>query len=465
MAIQYNQLVQKPVDGNMTVFNTQTGQGYSNPDQLAGDLGVDKSAIDWKAIQTNPNWSYGGVANSNQQGVIGTRDSSVLPGTQEYYNTQTGQGFANPQELSNFVNQQGGQTNATNVFDNLKQGFSKLMATPAPASQGEANMAIQQVTPPSPIDTSNIEQALQADAGYQQLLKDYQAYNNTANQTASLLDTYKSLMNSSGLNAINTEMLNTKRIIEGTEDDIRNEVTAANGFATESQVLSLANARNKTLVKNYNALVDQANNIQNQVSTMMNFAGQDRQNALAIAQQKLNIDQQILQYRDKFISNAKEAFNNVINAVGYKGLYATLQNNPQSLALAEKTLGIAPGGLAKLAQTSETEWSDPYQMGGDWVQKNTKTGEIKNVVNVPSGGGGGSGTNKVTLTEMADAIRAGWNQEGYIQGNGKISSKDYREMKEAWKKEGFASSTFDSKFQDLIDKSGSNWKADYGYGT
>lgn len=36
------------------------------------------------------------------------------------------------------------------------------------------------------------------------------------------------------------------------------------------------------------------------------------------------------------------------------------------------------------------EWSAPYMLGGDYVQKNTKTGEIRTAVNVPAGGSGGS---------------------------------------------------------------------------
>lgn len=37
------------------------------------------------------------------------------------------------------------------------------------------------------------------------------------------------------------------------------------------------------------------------------------------------------------------------------------------------------------------EWSDPYKLGGDYVQKNTKTGEVKVAVNMPAGGGSGLG--------------------------------------------------------------------------
>lgn len=44
--VQYGQLV----NDNGTIFNTNTKQFYSSEDQLAADLGIDKSAIDWNKI-------------------------------------------------------------------------------------------------------------------------------------------------------------------------------------------------------------------------------------------------------------------------------------------------------------------------------------------------------------------------------------------------------------------------------
>jgi len=40
----------------------------------------------------------------------------------------------------------------------------------------------------------------------------------------------------------------------------------------------------------------------------------------------------------------------------------------------------------KAAPTKQAQWSEPYLMGGDYVQKNTQTGEIRTAVNVASGG-------------------------------------------------------------------------------
>jgi len=54
MAVQYTDLVNK----SGTIYNAKTGAGYSNPDQLAADLGVKSSAINWGGIKADPNWSF-----------------------------------------------------------------------------------------------------------------------------------------------------------------------------------------------------------------------------------------------------------------------------------------------------------------------------------------------------------------------------------------------------------------------
>ena len=70
-----------------------------------------------------------------------------------------------------------------------------------------------------------------------------------------------------------------KNIIEGSEDDIRMEITKAGGFATDSQVLALTNARNKQLIKNYNTLLDTRNSKEKYLQTAIGLEQQDRQAA------------------------------------------------------------------------------------------------------------------------------------------------------------------------------------------
>lgn len=243
----------------------------------------------------------------------------------------------------------------------LQKGFQNAVSSgAAPQSAGEAKKAISQFTPaatttPQLNAPSQIEQMLAQDPGYQQLLADRAEYNSIANQSKSLLDTYKQLTESAGIDKINADLLDMQRIIDGTEDDIRSEVQAVNGFATESQVMALAGARNKQLVKNYNNLLAVKQMAQDKVNTMVNLASQDRTFALDAVKEQLQIDQQIAQYRDKFTQNAKEGYGNLVNAIGFDGLYAALSQDPNSLALAEKTLGMPSGSLQVIAAKTQED--------------------------------------------------------------------------------------------------------------
>lgn len=354
-------------------YNAQNQQAFSDPNALASyvnTLNPNAGATDQNVFSlvekgfdvANQAPPTGQQAGAEAAQLVGQRPSTVDPNVTEYFNKQTGQGFANPQDLSAFVNQQGGQTNANNVFTELQKGFQNAVASgqQAPQSAGAAKSAISSLTPapntPKQLTPlAPIEQQLAQDPGYQQLLADRAEFASAANQQSSLLDFYNKSVKEAGIPALNEQLINYKNIIEGTEDDIRNEVRAANGFATESQVLALAGARNKSLIKNYNKLIDQKNAAMENINNMVTLSAQDRQFAMQAISQKLQIDQQLMEYRDKFVQNAKEGYQNIINAVGYNGLYNMLANDPAGLSLAEKNLGLQPGGLQNLTQIIQSQ--------------------------------------------------------------------------------------------------------------
>lgn len=68
---------------------------------------------------------------------------------------------------------------------------------------------------------------------------------------------------------------------------------------------------------------------------------------------------------------------------------------------------------------------------------------------------------KYTPATAAQEVLNEW-KAGYIQGNGTISSGDYKTAKSWWVQEGLSPSDFDNAFDGLIDKSGKNWAFDYG---
>ncbi len=250
-----------------------------------------------------------------------------------------------------------------------KTGLASVAGTDAPQDTGAASAAVAGAlpkdTPVNPVQTQ-----LEADPGYQQLLQDQKEYKDVTNQRNTLTQEYSKLIKQAGIPEINTQLLNMSKVINGTEDDIRLEVQSADGFATNSQVMALASARNKTLIQNYNNLLDTKQMAMENVNTMIGLAEKDRTNAQQVLQQKIQFDQQIIEYRDKFVNNAKEGYNNVIKAVGYDGLYKSLLADPHSMALAEKTMGLAPGQLAGIA-TQEAQASS--------LDKKIKEAQLSNI--------------------------------------------------------------------------------------
>ena len=256
----------------------------------------------------------------------------------------------------------------------------------APQTAAEASPKVQSALKANPVapSTANIDTALANDPGYQQILADRAEYNNVANQSKSLLDFYNQAIKDAGLPTLNAQLLNYEKIINGTEDSIRQEIQASGGMANEGQILSLSLSRNKQLVQNYNNLLASKNMAMESINNMTSLASQDRAFALDTISQKMQFDQQINQYRDKFINNAIEGYNAIIKAVGYQGLLQSL-NDPSEIALVEKTLGLQPGQMqqivsAQQAQTNLAELADynvttPYIITASGEVRNTQTGE------------------------------------------------------------------------------------------
>lgn len=244
-----------------------------------------------------------------------------------------------------------------------EQGWAKLQGTPAPQDAGQGMMGVQGAIPPAEPDMSATDALLQEDKGWQQLLQTKEEYFNPDNQKASLMDTYNKLYKKSGLEQLDEEIMDAKTIIEGTEDDIRNEVEMAGGFGTDSQVQALALSRNKTLLKNYNNLVALRESKEERLNNMLNFAEKDRAYADQQFDRALNYEMQMLNYRQKFTQNAQDQYNKYDPVT----LQAMLSGNPRQLAFAEQILGVGPGGIAKMANAYKQ--SPEYKLKNLQLQK------------------------------------------------------------------------------------------------
>lgn len=260
------------------------------------------------------------------------------------------------------------------LLQKYKSGLQTAQSSgaPAPTTSSAGSQAVSDITggttpPPSinPVDT-----ILAQDKAHAQYMQDYKALTDLNAQRTSLVDDYKKMQADANLPALNAESINMKKVIDGTTDDIRAEIQASGGFGTESQVQALASARNKTLIRNYNALQDTINNATQNINTMMGLSQQDKQYAIDTLKTQLGFDQQEIEYADKFTNNAKEGYNAIINSVGYQGLLNSL--DPSEVGIVEKTLGFQPGQLQQLASYTQPQ-SEEDQLNLELKKSQLKT--------------------------------------------------------------------------------------------
>src|SRR3990167_5693681 len=204
--------------------------------------------------------------------------------------------------------------------------------------------------PASQQGTSALDNFVTQDPNLNSTIRAYQDYMGQQNQRTSLVEEYKSLLKTSCIEAIDMKLINIKKVIEGTEDDIRTEVTKAGGFATDSQVIALSNARNKQLIKNYNTLLETRNSKSQYLDTMMNLTQQDRQEADRIFETKMNFGFKIAEINQQMKQNAISTIDRVAQTLGWDGIEEATRGNPQLITQIERTYGLPTGGLSIAAQ-------------------------------------------------------------------------------------------------------------------
>lgn len=237
---------------------------------------------------------------------------------------------------------------------------------PAPQNAGVgmsvANNAIKTATGP---DTSGVNNFLatnkEADP-IRQILAQVAEIQNSQKNSSTLLEDYKALYANSNLDNINAELIHADTVINGTEQDIRNEIQTAGGMGTESQIQAMTLARNKPLLQRYNQLAQMKTDATNQLNTMMSLDGQDKQ----MAQQRVNTQIDTLYKSADLVMSMQNAARTqatqLMSMVGADGLYAALKSDPNKLAYVEQQVGGSTGWMAQAATQAAQSRSLDVQM-------------------------------------------------------------------------------------------------------
>lgn len=188
---------------------------------------------------------------------------------------------------------------------------------PAPQDAGTGMSAATKAAASAPQNYASPPEVQDAVAkATQRYTDDYAKYMSSSSQSETLVQQYQDLSKQLGIPALNTELMNMKNVIDGTEDDIRNEVTKASGFATDSQVLAMTNARNKTMIQNYNNLLQTKSDAMTQLTTLSGLAAQDRAFAASQIDKQLNFDQQQITFATNAQKNAQDSIQKSIDNYG-----------------------------------------------------------------------------------------------------------------------------------------------------
>ncbi|HEY6018607.1 MAG TPA: peptidoglycan-binding domain-containing protein, partial [Candidatus Paceibacterota bacterium] len=276
---QPQQQTPAPVTVNVGTPQTQPQgqtQGASQPQTAPPGTSLQPGA-QGQDVQNLQNWLVQhGYLSSDQigtgAGVYGPQTTAAVAKLQKDLgvNPGTGAGYYGPQTQQALAQKYGA----------LHSALTSSGAAPDTSAAGRE--AVQGALDQSQNSNNPVMGALSASMApiMQSLAQVLNNINNPALTATSLQTEYNQLRDQYGLPEMQSQLLNMNRIMNGTEQDIRDEVTAAGGFATESQVQGIAASRNKVILKQYNALSTQYDAAQQNVQAQMQYAGSDISNTL-----------------------------------------------------------------------------------------------------------------------------------------------------------------------------------------
>lgn len=227
-------------------------------------------------------------------------------------------------------------------------------------SSGSARAAVDAVStavaPPLPNNNPDVTQTVNDHvAAVQSDVANLTSYESTMQSVTSYQNEIASAL---GIPDLQAEDMNIKNVMNGSEDDIRSEISSTGGFATESQVEALTATRNKVLIKQATDIENSLSNAQNSLSMAVSSFSADQTTAVSSLKDKINNDSTVLGIyqgiQSNNISNAKW----MVSQMGYTQYAATLNAadpTGATTAAAETYLNLPTGTLTNPDALSELD--------------------------------------------------------------------------------------------------------------
>ncbi len=183
---------------------------------------------------------------------------------------------------------------------------------------------------------------------YNQIKPKIDAYFDPNRSQESFVQEYNRLRDEQGLPALEGKISDITNIINKTDDDIRAELTAGDGFATESQIAALGAARNKVLINELDSLTELKKQKQDYIDRVVELTGKDKDEAAKEFDKMFN-------YQDKLITLSDK-----IDQSGFKNTlqYYNYQQKQKDSALKDLDFLAKKGTLGSLTDEQLQEYSD-----------------------------------------------------------------------------------------------------------
>lgn len=223
-----------------------------------------------------------------------------------------------------------------------------------------------------------------------------------------LTDDYTKISKDLGIEPLQTELMDLNNVINGTEDDIRAEVTKAGGFMSESQVQALTATRNKTLIQRANSIQSLLTSKIDSLNTLIGLDEKDRSMANDRVDRATGLTKTLIDLQQSIGKNASDAYGKIVTNVGYTGLAGALAGDPYSQSLAEKSLMLPQGTLSNPSALKQLE---------TYRQQTIGLGQQRLNVSIANNGTASSGS----VDDLATAMKNGQIAPSQIPGYGKNS--------------------------------------------
>lgn len=370
------------VNAGKSAYSGAGATEYSTSQGLGGPITAQNNAISASVNPASPTPQV----NTSQATATPLDPTKTTTATNPAVPAQVANNLSQPSGLTGFPDLHGTQQEqATQAIDQLKQKYGTALTTlnasgvtaSAQPGVGAAGVTAALGTQPgAQTEPTSVSNFLSPENPIvQESTKQLMEWLNPEADRQLLNDHIKQLSaDRAELAGLKTDLMSTKRVMAGTEQDLRDEITKSNGFATDSLVQALTIGRNKTLVQKAQLISDQIQSQVDLVNSDISLIGDEKQ----MASQQFSQRMSLLQYQQTNAQNSANATRDMYKTLIDKNpeyLYNTLLADPTQAKRFQTLTGIGIDALKGM--TLNNTYQSVTGKDGTLYAFNPKTGKYE----------------------------------------------------------------------------------------